>query len=93
MAAGKPVIGAINGAAQEIINKSGRGICTNARNAEELSEIMCDFIDNPKKYLSYGENGQNYFKSHFTKEIYIKKILKRMLDLVGEKNGNKKRFV
>ncbi len=85
MAAGKPVIGAINGAAQEVIRKSGCGRCTCAGNAERLSEIMSDFIDNREKYLSCGENGRSYFKSHFTKELYIKNTLKQILDLVGEK--------
>lgn len=71
MAAGKPVIGAINGAAQETIRQSNCGICVNASDVTALAEVMKDFIESPNKYKTCGENGRKYFKEYFTKEIFI----------------------
>jgi len=78
MAAGKAVIGAINGAAQEVIKESQCGLCVNAGDSKALAEAMKDFIENPVKYKSCGENGREYFIKHFTKDIYMKKTRRRI---------------
>jgi glycosyltransferase involved in cell wall biosynthesis len=74
MAAGKPVIGAINGSAQEVIDESKCGFCVNASDSLALSEVMRDFILNPKKFQDCGENGRNYFINNFTKNIHIERL-------------------
>jgi glycosyltransferase involved in cell wall biosynthesis len=82
MAAGKPVIGAINGAAQEVIEESKCGVCVNASDSVALAEAMEDFIQNPDKYKDCSENGREYFKQNFTKDIYMKKLEKLLYELV-----------
>jgi len=82
MAAGKAVIGAINGAAQEVIKESQCGLCVNAGDSKALAEAMKDFIENPVKYKSCGENGREYFIKHFTKDIYMKKLEEELNRLV-----------
>ena len=74
MAAGKAVIGAINGAAQEVISESGCGLCVDASDSLALADAMKDFIENPSKYNKCGENGRKYFKKYFTKERYMEKL-------------------
>ena len=87
MAAGKAVIGAINGAAQEVINESFCGICVNASDSVALSEVMKDFIESPHKYKECGENGKRYFITHFTKMKYMEKLESELNKLVrGQKN-------
>ncbi|MFL0268898.1 glycosyltransferase family 4 protein [Candidatus Clostridium radicumherbarum] len=82
MAAGKAVIGAINGAAQDVINESKCGVCVNASDYKALAEAMKDFIDNSYKYKECGENGRRYFINHFTKEKYIIKLQNELNMLV-----------
>ncbi len=82
MAAGKPVIGAINGAAQEVIKESQCGLCVNASESNALAKAMRDFIDNPDKYKDCGEKGREYFKQHFTKDIFMKKLENKLNRLV-----------
>lgn len=82
MAAGKPVIGAINGAAQEVIRESKCGLCVNASDSNALAEAMKDFIVNPDKYKDCGEKGRRYFKKHFTKDIFMKKLENELNRLV-----------
>lgn len=82
MAAGRPVIGAINGAAQEVIRESHCGICVNAGDSKALAEVMKDFIQNPDKYKNNGENGRKYFVDNFTKKIYMEKLLRQFNKLM-----------
>ncbi|MCO5385786.1 MAG: glycosyltransferase family 4 protein [Desulfosporosinus sp.] len=84
MAAGKVIIGAINGAAKEVIDESKCGACVNASDSDALAEAMRDFIINPDKYKECAENARNYFKLHFTKEIYMEKLEKTLLEIVED---------
>ena len=74
MAAGKAVIGAINGAAQEVIKESQCGLCVNASDSKALAEVMQDFIENPNKYKDCALNGREYFKKNFTKKIFMEQL-------------------
>ncbi|HBL05773.1 MAG TPA: glycosyltransferase WbuB [Clostridium sp.] len=82
MAAGKAVIGAINGAAQDVINESQCGICVKASESNALAATMKDFIENYNKYEQCGENGRKYFVSHFTKEKYMMALKNELNKLV-----------
>ncbi|MEG0076103.1 MAG: glycosyltransferase, partial [Eubacterium sp.] len=84
MAAGKPVIGAINGAAQAVIKESQCGLCVNASDDRALSEIMKAFIEQPDQYKECGINGRNYFKKYFTKEIHMNQLEDLLNNLVKE---------
>jgi len=73
MAAGKPVIGSINGDANEIIKKSKCGFCCKAEDEEAFVEQIKKFIEcKDKKKLA--DNSYNYYKENFTKENYIKTL-------------------
>lgn len=74
MAAGKPVIAAINGAGKEIIEESGCGLVVNAGDVAGLAHIMKQFISQPAQYKDCGEKGRAYFKAHFTKEDHLAKL-------------------
>ncbi|MFH2117472.1 MAG: glycosyltransferase family 4 protein [Bacillota bacterium] len=84
MAAGKAVIGAINGAAQEVIKDSQCGICVNAGDSISLSLAMKDFIINSENYKDSGKNGRDYFIKHFTKEIFMSRFEKILNELVED---------
>ncbi len=74
MAAGKPIIGAIEGAAKKIINESGCGVCVGAGDSEGLSQAMKHFIEFPNMYNKCGGNGRDYFRRYFTKETFMEKF-------------------
>lgn len=71
MSGARPVIASIEGAAQEIINDSGCGICVDADDCEALSKAMKDFVLNREKYASCGEKGRAYFEKNFTREKFM----------------------
>ncbi|MEN6471875.1 MAG: glycosyltransferase family 4 protein [Clostridiaceae bacterium] len=78
MAAGKPVIGAIDGSAQDVIKESDCGVCVDAGDSEALASAMRDFILQPQRYAQCGQNGKAYFSHHFTKKIYMEKLLEAL---------------
>lgn len=74
MTTGKTIIGAINGGAQEVIKEAKCGSCVNAGDYEGLAKLMKDFISHPNTYSECGNNAREYFKKHFTLDIYMDKL-------------------
>lgn len=74
MAAGKPIIGMIDGSAKDVINESGCGICVKAGDVDALAAGMKDFINNHEKYKCCGDKAREYFKTNFRKSIFIEKL-------------------
>lgn len=83
MTAGKPILGAINGAAAEIISEADCGSCVKAGDYEGLAKLMADFISHPKDYESCGENARQYFKTHFTRKQFMDSLEKELKVLVS----------
>ena len=71
MTTGKPILGAINGAAKEVIEEAQCGSCVKAGDYEGLAKLMEFYINHPKEYDVCGENARYYFKKHFTLEQYM----------------------
>ncbi len=82
MAAGKPIIGMIDGAAKEVIATSDCGICVAAGDVDAFAEVLRKFVRNKDNFKQCGENGRKYFMNNFTKKICIdklKNIMERMV--------------
>ena len=82
MTTGKPILGAINGAANEVIREADCGRCVAAGDYKGLAEIMADYIDNPDKYSSAGENARKYFEGNFTLKHYMDRLEEQINETV-----------
>ena len=71
MTTGKPILGAINGAAAEVIEEAQCGSCSKAGDYQGLAKLMQFYIEHPKEYDVCGKNARNYFKRHFTLEHFM----------------------
>ena len=83
MTTGKPILGAINGAADEVIRESGCGKCVAAGDYKGLAAIMVDYIENKEKYNQCGESARKYFTENFTLKKYVDDLeeqLKRIVE-------------
>lgn len=83
MAAGKPIIAAIDGGARDVIEESGCGKAVDAGDAEGLAALMDGFIDDPGAFSGCGEAGRRYFEGHFMREQHvdtIERLLKEIAD-------------
>lgn len=71
MTTGKPILGAINGAANEVIKEAGCGKCVVAGDYQGLASIMRDFIENKDNYSECGKKAKDYFAANFTLKKYV----------------------
>lgn len=78
MAAGKPIIGMIDGSSKTVIEEAKCGICVAAGDIDSFAGAMKDFIENKGRYSKCGESGRAYFKKNFSKRIVLDKIEKEL---------------
>lgn len=75
MAAGKPIIGAINGETRKVIEEAKCGICGEAENAEELKKNIKRFTLCDNQTL-YSASACQYYKKYFAKDNFFKELQK-----------------
>ena len=78
MTTGKPIFGAINGAANEVIKEARCGSCVKAGDYEGLANLMKLYIENPSGFEHCGQNARDYFMKHFTLDIFMDGLEKEL---------------
>lgn len=76
LAAGKPIIGAIDGETKRIIDEADCGICGDAEDAAMLAENVRKFVNMDKKV--FGENACLYYRQNFLKEKFIRNLISEL---------------
>lgn len=74
MAAGKPILGALNGEGQQIIRESNCGKCVNAGDAEGLARLFLDYINHTEVYNDCGSCAREYFLQNFTESKHFERL-------------------
>ncbi len=74
MAAGKPIIGMIDGSAKDVIEESGCGLCVKAGDVEGFANAMKRFITAREDFRECGQKARLYFTENFSKEKFMKKL-------------------
>ena len=74
MAAGKPIIGSINGETQSVIKEANCGVCVAAEDAHALADAVRSIIEE-NKWQEYGQNAFDYYQKHFSKRSTIDKLV------------------
>jgi glycosyltransferase involved in cell wall biosynthesis len=80
MAAGKPIIGSINGETRSVINESGCGLCCDAENYQELANIIFQFC-NRNDRGKMAENSYIYYIRNYSKERFISVLENNLIKL------------
>ena len=78
LSAGKPIVGAVDGAAYDVICEADCGVAVPSGDDLALSQAMIDVIRNPSLYRSKGENGSRYYTAQFSKDVFIMSLLKAL---------------
>ena len=73
MAAGKPVIAAIDGEARRVIEESKCGFCGKAEDSEELAENILRFIAVEDKHEP-ADDSRSYYEKCFRKPLFIETL-------------------
>lgn len=89
MTLGKPILGAINGAANEVIHESNCGGCVTAEDSEGLSELMLSFINKPENFSLCGKNARQYFCKNFTLKQFVDSLESFLSEILSVYKMNK----
>ena len=73
MAAGKPIIGAINGETQRIIEQANCGFCCKAEDYKGLANLLLQFCNSDKKD-EMANNAQQFYLENYGKEQFINNL-------------------
>ncbi len=82
MAAGKPVILAIDGVIREVVESANAGIPVHPGDPEELSQAVLRLADNPELALQMGCQARIYVENNFNRTILASKLMELMLAMV-----------
>lgn len=82
MAAGKPIIGAINGETARVIGEAGCGLCCAAEDYKELARTMMTFCSSDENHIM-GPNAHRYYIENYGKDKFIDDINNTLQKLAG----------
>lgn len=71
MAAGRAVLGAIDGETPRVIRDADCGACAAAEDAEGLAAQIRAFADEPERFARCGANARRYNAAHFDQKTFI----------------------
>jgi glycosyltransferase involved in cell wall biosynthesis len=82
MAAGRPVILAIDGVIREVVESAEAGIAVPPGDAQSLSEVVRIFYEDRPKMRLMGQNGRRCVEEHFDRSVLAEKLLEIMTKMV-----------
>lgn len=86
MAAGKPVIGAINGETRRVIEESKCGLCCEAEDYKSFARIINEFVDSNMAQSYFAQNSFDYYQLHFNEYRFYEKLYKIIKPMSRIKN-------
>ncbi len=87
MAAGKPIIGAIDGETAEVIADAKCGYCGASEDAEKLAQNVRAFVEDVKGNRAdvFGVNSRAYYEKQFTGTRFFESLESRLNEQVSDK--------
>jgi len=75
MACKKPILLVIDGVSRELIEEADCGIFAEPERPKDIATKIKKYLNDPKLIKIQGENGYNYAKTHFDREVLAMKYL------------------
>ena len=82
MAAGKPILGAIDGEAARVVREARCGICVGAQDSAALAQAMISAAQAPETWKAWGKNARDYYERNFRKEKFISDLEAELKDTI-----------
>lgn len=76
MSCKKPILMVIDGVSRELVENADAGVFVEPENVKDFSEKVLMYMKEPELLKTQGENGYNYAKSNFDRDLLAKKYLK-----------------
>lgn len=84
MAAGKPIIGAINGEAKKVIEQFKCGYCVPACDYEELAVACRKFAEERSEHNVMGKNARAAYEQEYSKDKFIDSLEKDLMSMCAQ---------
>jgi glycosyltransferase involved in cell wall biosynthesis len=78
MAAGRPVILAIEGVIREVVERAGAGIAIPPGDPEALADALRKLAEDRQMAISMGQNGRREVESHFDRAVIAERMARLM---------------
>lgn len=82
MSCKKPVLMAIDGVSRELVVAAACGVYVEPENIEEYNKNIRTYLNDEGRLKKEGDNGYQYAKSHFDRDVLAKKYLQEIKDKV-----------
>lgn len=80
MSCKKPILMAIDGVSRELVEQAGAGVYVEPENKEEYNRIIREYLAQPERLVVEGENGYNYARLNFDREVLAERYLNYIID-------------
>ncbi len=87
MAAGRPVILAIDGVIREVVEAAGCGVFAEPGNPRALADAICSLADDPQKSRRMGLQGRRYLEDNFSREKLAEQLFQVFEELSPPKES------
>lgn len=88
MAAGRPIVAAIGGETERVVNDAQCGVCCGAEDAEGLADAVRRLAQLPcEQRIEMGACGREYCLANYTKRSFIDTLERELEQLKGTKHG------
>lgn len=84
MAAGRPVILAIDGVVREVVLKAEAGIPVKPGDPQALASAISELADDPSRRRAMGHNGRRYVEKHFDRPVVAAQLARLMENMVNK---------
>lgn len=76
-----PILMAIDGVSRELVETAQAGVYVEPENTSEYNRIIREYLVNPERLKIEGENGYNYAKKNFDREVLAEKYIKSIINM------------
>ncbi|WPC41315.1 glycosyltransferase family 4 protein [Clostridium sp. JS66] len=76
-----PIVLAVEGEAEKLINDAQAGITVEPENSKEIAEAVLKLYKDPDLRTKLGQNGRKYVMEHYAREAIARKLEKILLNL------------
>ena len=75
MSCKRPILMAIDGVSRELVETAQAGVYVQPENTDEYNRIIRQYLHDPERVRSEGENGYRFAKQNYDREVLAKKYL------------------
>lgn len=84
MAAGRPVVLAIDGVIRDVVENANAGIFVKPDDPSSMAQAVSFLYEHPEQRLQMGKNGRNYVIHHFNRDHIAKQFIETLEEMVGK---------